>query len=287
LLRYSTEASRVDASLLGEIQAHYDRVFPDHAGTIVDPALAATQFGRQVLLQPLVSGGAQYAAQNQVEPSDPYVGVVPSGRDPYDVRQPQGWDQALDESAATAFSDLTGATQLFSVDPLGIPRLGPAYRSAAFRVAVPETPGTALANAALTSALGALGPNDRYLAYPSTACPYDDTLFTGSGSADEFVANLKGGVRTFISNARYDSVIYSPAIPAELQEVGTVVVDISPRPGVARPGWFTVSFPEDGGMASPIEVRFPPYEESGHFIGVAEPQHLHDDVADWLLAGPP
>jgi hypothetical protein len=93
-------------------------------------------------------------------------------------------------------------------------------------------------------------------------------------------------VRTFISDARYDSVIYAPAIPLLLQQVATVVRDTSPRPGVARPGWFTVTFPEGRGVAPAIEVRFPPYDDSGHFIAVAEPQHLHDDVAAWMAVTP-
>jgi hypothetical protein len=65
-----------------------------------------------------------------------------------------------------------------------------------------------------------------------------------------------------------------------------VVVDSAPRPGVARPGWFTVAFAEDGGFAPTIEVRFPPYDESGHFVALAEPQALHDDVAAWIAEEP-
>jgi hypothetical protein len=286
LLRYATESARVDAALLGEVKAHYDAVFPDHAGTVIPPALAATQFGRAVLLQPLLVGGVQVTTQAQLIVGDAYVGNVASDRDVYDVRQPQGWSHALDESAATALADPTGATQLLAVDPRSIPRLGPAARSGAFRIAVPESPGALLANTALTAALGPLGPSDQYLVYPSTACPVDGSLFMGPGSGNELIANLRGGVRTFISDARYDSVIYAPAIPAVLRQVATVVVDTSPRPGVARPGWFTVSFPQGGGPGPAIEVRFPPYDDSGHFVAVAEPQHLHDDVAAWLGAEP-
>ena len=99
-------------------------------------------------------------------------------------------------------------------------------------------------------------------------------------SANEFVENLDGGVRTFISDARYDAVIYSPAIPATLQQAGTVVVDDTPRAGVARPGWFTVML--DGTGPKPIEVRFPVYDSAGHFVSVGQPQDLRDDVAAWF-----
>jgi hypothetical protein len=108
----------------------------------------------------------------------------------------------------------------------------------------------------------------------------------GPGSTDAFLANLRAGVRTFISHARYDSVIDAAAIPAALATVATVAIDTTPRPGVARPGWFTVAFPEDGGAAPPIEVRFPPYDASGHYISIGQPQALHDDVAAWMFDTP-
>jgi hypothetical protein len=286
LLRYPGEATRADAAIEGEIQAHYDAVFPDHAGTRIAPALAVTQFRRAVLLQPLVAGGIQDMVQAPLVQADPYLGAVSSNQDPYDVRQPAGWSQALDESAARALGDLGAATTLLAVDPRAIPRLGPPARAGAFRLPVADTPATQATNAALTAALGPLAPGDRYLVYPSTACPTGASLAEGAGAGNEFVANLRDGVRTFISDARYDSVIYSPAIPAVLQEVGTVTMDTAPRPGVARPGWFRVSFPQNGAPGPALEVRFPPYVDSGHFVTVAEPQHLHDDVAAWLDAGP-
>jgi hypothetical protein len=142
-------------------------------------------------------------------------------------------------------------------------------------------------NAAWSTGLGALQPVDRYLLCPSTACPVDTNAMTmGPGSEEAFLANLRGGVRTFISHARYDSVIYAPAIPAALQSLATVTVDTAPRPGVARPGWFTVSFAEDGGATPGIEVRFPPYDSSGHYVALAQPQALHDDVAAWIAGAP-
>jgi hypothetical protein len=286
LLRYPGEAKRADPALEGEIQAHYAAVFPDHAGAPIAPALAVTQFGRAVLLQPLVAGGIQDTVQAPLIKADPYVGGVSSSQDPYDVRQPQGWSQALDESAARALGDPVGATTLLAADPRSIPRLGPAERVEAFRLAVPDTAATTATDAALTAALGPLVAGDRYLVYPCTVCPTGASLAEGTGAGNEFIANLMGGVRTFISDARYDSVIYSPAIPAVLQEVGTVTLDTAPRPGVARPGWFTVRFPQNGATGPAIEVRFPPYVDSGHFVTVAEPQHLHDDVAAWLDAAP-
>jgi hypothetical protein len=217
LLRYSTDVPPTDTALRATIQAHYDAVFPDQAGTVVAPSLIASQFGRVVLLQPFVLGGLQYTTQDALAPNDPYVGNVPAGHDPYDVRQPMGWSLAIDDTAATALADFDDATKLLAIDPRSVPGMGPAARSGAFRVAAPDT-AQAEANAAWTAGLGALEPADQYLVSPATACPYDASLFAGVGSADAFIANLRGGVRTFISDARYDGSIYAPAIPAASAE---------------------------------------------------------------------
>jgi hypothetical protein len=277
LLRYPTEASRADAALGGAIQAHYDAAFPDRSGAVLGEKAAVAQFGHAVLLQPLVLGSLQYTTQSRLMPDDPYVGSPPAGRDPYDVRQPAGWTTGLEENAAMQIADPSGGPSLLGVPPASIPRLGPASRAGAFRTAAPPSPGAMAIDAALASALGPLGSDDAYFVYPGTACPVGG-LLQGIGSANEFVENLDGGVRTFISDARYDAVIYSPAIPATLEPAGTVVVDTAPRAGVARPGWFRVTL--DGG-AMPIDVRFPLYDSAGHFVSVGQPQDLRDDVAAW------
>jgi hypothetical protein len=279
LLRYPTEASRADPALGAAIQAHYDAAFPDRGGAVVGAQAAIAQFGHVVLLQPLVLGSLQYAAQSRLMPDDPYVGSPPAGRDPYDVRQPAGWTTGLEENAAMQIADPSGGPSLLGVAPASIPRLGPASRAGAFRVATPLSPGATAIDGALGSALGPLGSDDAYFVYPATACPVG-SLFQEIGSANEFAENLGDGVRSFVSDARYDAVIYSPAIPATLELGGMVVVDDAPRAGVARPGWFTVTL--DGAGARSIEVRFPLYDSAGHFVSVGQPQDLRDDVAAWF-----
>jgi hypothetical protein len=294
LLRYSTEAPRVDAALLATIQAHYDKVFPEEGGAVIAESRAVTQFGRAVLLQPLVLGGLQYEVQAQLMPSDTYVGKIPKGRDPYDVRQASGYSQAIDDTPALLLSNFADATKLLATDPRSVSGMGPATRRLAFRPSSfrNEADGDAdeaRMNSAWATQLGALQPADRYLVCPATACPVDESaMATGPGSEDAFLANLQGGVRAFISHARYDGVIYAPAIPAALERVATVTIDTAPRAGAARPGWFTVRFPEDAGVAAApaIEVRFPPYDSSGHYVAIGQPQALHDDVAAWIAEEP-
>jgi hypothetical protein len=145
--------------------------------------------------------------------------------------------------------------------------------------------GVAAANAALSASVGALDPQDAYLMEPSPACAATfSAIYTPTGSGEEFLSNLRDGVRTLITNARYDSVIYAPAIPAFIEEStnDTATTDPVADSGAARPGGFTVTFPlADGGTQS-ADVRFPPYTSSGHMVEVTQPQDLHDDVVEWM-----
>ncbi|MBV9946057.1 MAG: hypothetical protein JOZ69_04325, partial [Myxococcales bacterium] len=166
--------------------------------------------------------------------------------------------------------------------------LGPAERASAFRVPAGASPGVALANSALRAALGPLAPGDDYLRNATSACPNPPLDTTDRTTTDAFVRDVAAGVRMFITDARYDAVIYAPAIPVTLAQWAQVTLDTAPRPGVDRPGWFTVvlSTPGSEGASRASEVRFPPYAASGHMVNITEPQPLHDDVAAWLQGGP-
>lgn len=78
--------------------------------------------------------------------------------------------------------------------------------------------------------------------------------------------------------------IYAAAIPAALEQAGLGgAIDSMPRPGVERPGWFTVSLPAAGDLpAQTVEVRFPPYDKSGHMVAASQPAELAADVEAWL-----
>jgi hypothetical protein len=293
LLRYATEASRADSALQGEIQAHYDAVFPSKAGTVIGIDLAETQFGRAILIQPLVAGDLQYNVQTTLIASDPYVGpytTYPSDTlvDPYDIQKDAGWSNGLDQAAASALSTLSGAPLLLTEEPQAIPRFGPSARATAFRI-VPQSPevGIPAADTALSASVGALQPQDDYLMEPSSACatPFN-VVFSQIGSGNEFLYNLRDGVSTFITDSRYDTVIYSPAIPAFIKQYtnDSVTTDAVPDSGTERPGGFTVTFALGDGGSQSADVRFPGYLSSGHMVAVTQPQDFHDDVVAWIAA---
>ena len=90
--------------------------------------------------------------------------------------------------------------------------------------------------------------------------------------------------RLFLTHARWDGVIYTPAIPYVLEQAAIhVTTDTAPRAGVARPGWLRFDVPaSDGEPKHPVEVRFPSYDDSGHMVAVTQGTDLADDAEAWL-----
>jgi pimeloyl-ACP methyl ester carboxylesterase len=276
LLRYSTEAPPAGTDLQTLIQAHYDAVFPSMAGLTIPEATAATQFGAQVLIEPVVLGDVQMMEQTNIISMDPYVGNVPASQDPYDVRQPMSYEDAIDSLVLGAMSTASSAASLIGVPLASIPRLGPSARQGAFHPNLDPVNGVAQANVALTALLGALGGQDEYVALFGRQCP-TPTDWMDPAVANLFAKNLLS-VRTFITHARYDQVVYTPAIPAAFQNAGwTVAIDSAPRAGVVNPGWFTVT-----SMGQSTEIRWPPYDSSGHMVAMTEGAELATDVQGWL-----
>ena len=160
LLHYTTAIPAGDAPLRDEIQAHWDRVWPDLAGTDAPPARIASQFGRQVLIEPLVAGKEQYDTQRDLIARDPAFENV-DGVDGYDIRKPLGWSTSLDDRAGVALVDPDGFTKLVGVSWARIPELFPAGRTFAFRRdgSAASAPFNAISKA-LTGELGALPEGD-------------------------------------------------------------------------------------------------------------------------------
>jgi len=122
------------------------------------------------------------------------------------------------------------------------------------------------ANAALDRSLGALGKQDAYLGF-GPACTDNsflgDKSANGEGEARELVASLADGrCRFFITHAKWDASIYTPAIPSTLviSAVATSVkVDVVPRAGRRASGLDASGRAErDGGDPLPVVRRIGP-----------------------------
>jgi len=85
--------------------------------------------------------------------------------------------------------------------------------------------------------------------------PTGVTIHPDLGLMPRLVANT-AHVKTFITHARYDASVYTPAIFTALAALG--------HPELAA------------------AMHLATYDDSGHMIEVSEPQKLHDDVAAWL-----
>ncbi len=292
LLRYSTEAPQVEGDLRARIQAHYDLVFPGSVGSTVDEGTAATQFGAQILIQPEVVG-----CQCPIGFVDTRcVAAIDGGSDEYNLAKPIGWTGQLQSGALAAWSARDEAAALAGVDLGSIALLLPDARKDAFHAQATGANSTkAPINQALSARLGALPqPWDRYFDMDHLEQDAEQPGLgnTPTGSLDytyasKFVENLRR-VRTFITDAYCDPRIYSPGIPTALAQQGLdIVMDTTPRKGVARPGWFRAGFPSErdaapSNPAQTIEVRFPPYATSGHMVAVTQPAELAADVQSWL-----
>jgi pimeloyl-ACP methyl ester carboxylesterase len=245
-------------------------------------------------------------------------------RDPYIHSKPANYFMGFLTAAKGLLTHYQSLSQMLGVDPVGIPELFASARSKAYKIRstekndfevnlsaylgparedqiellkfAPTTEGN------LASVFGTLQPWDRFfidLNYDaSTAFAYNRMYFMGYGSemywgqsqrfGEMFLENA-AWVNTFLTNAAYDVVVYSPAIPAALalhtDFLSGVDHDTSDPAGAERPGqirlyYKTSSVP--GFSGSQRTIRFPFYPKSGHAVSLTEPEEFLSDVAVWL-----
>lgn len=155
--------------------------------------------------------------------------------------------------------------------------------------------------ATLTQTFGNLQPWDRYYLRLNSNANYAHWFNAGAAKGYDirytnsphfgymFLKNLVH-VKTFITHANFDLVVYSAAFPAALarhQDILTQVThDQESRPGVARPGWLLVQYRNDAFSDLTTQgtrvIRFPLYARSGHAVSITEPVELFNDVYEWL-----
>jgi hypothetical protein len=126
----------------------------------------------------------------------------------------------------------------------------------------------------LRAELGALMPYDAYwLPFsPSSTCDW---------ATDDLSLYLEhlGRTRTFMTNARYDTVVWTDALRAKLEALRGAEYDASSPEGSPRPG--VIRFDADDGRTA--DIRFPEYE-AGHAVTISAPREFGEDVAEWLKA---
>ena len=97
-------------------------------------------------------------------------------------------------------------------------------------------------------------------------------------------------VNTFITNAAYDLVVYSEAIPPSLARHSNILESVEhlkyPLHGEERPGYIQLryrpgAFPSLLGLEMRM-IRFPIYAQSCHAVSLTQPEALLNDVFEWL-----
>lgn len=263
------------------VQRHFDESFPESAGEVRGPEEVAAQFGSQVLIEPSVAGHVQFQVQEPLLAADPLFQPffasygTPGKLDPYDVRRTEAEGVRIDEHAAAVLRDRSRLQAVLGVDPAGIAGLPAAERGAAFRALNYYDPAQLEHDEAnLRGALGEPASGDAYWLPLAPAC---GNPMSGDSVTANVFARLLRGTRTFITNARYDSVVYGPGIPALLGG-GTwqVTWDQDAPAGAARPGLIRLHAEDFD-----ARIRFPTYE-AGHMVAQTAGPALREDVEAWL-----
>jgi hypothetical protein len=97
-------------------------------------------------------------------------------------------------------------------------------------------------------------------------------------------------VRTFITHAALDLVVYSEAIPSALARHTDVLThvrhDRELPAGADRPGQIRLDYRDDAfphlSAIGVRTIRFPFYASSAHAVSLTQPEDLFNDVALWL-----
>jgi len=350
-----------DAALAAEIGRHLAEVFPAEAaaGTLT-PETIARQFGRQILIQPEISGPYQAEADGDLfeqpgsvidqlaaatgttytrcDPADVTCSKEmnalvftekTAGRDRYNLTMREGWSDDLEAFAMQGLLDVDILSRLFNYDVRSIGMLRPEARRDAYRYVInrnedPDGWGPAagglsrklmLERESLRRMLASLGsPGNKSMEKVFGALPAYDDYLSGTNlavfvsfmsnravyrgypvSPDEsplfgrlFLENATL-VKTFLTDAEYDLVIYSPGYPEALKKYTDIVSSVSVTRGkeLQQPaGTFRINYKPDSlpGMKTPahVDLYYPYYAFSGHSVSSAQPDKIRQDVQSWM-----
>ena len=286
----TTTAAYRDSALYNDLIAHFGQVFPRDNPATLSAAKIASQFGHQVLIQPVVAGSAQWNLNT------PDTSVCMSNHDNYQCDQPAGWLDQNAQLAATHLTTIATLRQALGIDPTTIEWMHASARTRAYG----RGSGTIVSTPEMTTSFGTLGTDDNYFLILNqavlTSYATGSRWWTDPTIGVSFLNDLVY-VNTFITNAKFDMVVWTPAIATALGSytgVASSVVDSNTRTGIARPGWIEVNFVH-GVIPDPTsrEIRFPFYATAGHTVTARASAELLADVMQWypstsssILAGP-
>jgi len=347
-----------DTALAAEISDHLAKVFPAqaHAGT-VPPFIIARQFGRQILIQPEISGpyqaqadgddfekpnsiidqiasetGTSYTRCNQLgcnkETNALLFVYLVAERDPYNLKMPAKWTDELEAFAMQGLLNVDTLSRLFNFDVRTIRMFYNTERYDGYRYITDKdelnnswTVGAGALSQkiqmlrrsqerldqllggssgnSMEKIFGPLPEYDDYLSGTNQAVFHsfmsnDAVLLKYPVSPDEsplfgqFFLENATLVKTFLTDAQNDLMIYSPGISEALKNYTSIVRSVSVKRGsrLQPLGSFRINYvPKalaETVTPSYVDLYYPYYPDSGHSVSSAQPDKLLRDIKKWL-----
>jgi choice-of-anchor A domain-containing protein len=285
-----------DKALHDDLDYHFSTVCPGQSGT---------QFGSQVLIEPLVAGSLQ--GSYDYDPQDS-IGCVSGGDlyqcnqvDPYDpnfLTSGSAWYWERIQTAATNLTHLATLRTALGVSPATIAWLRPSARIGAYSHGSGDALNFSVSTPDLDSAFGALPSGDSYFVSLSKTvkAPYVNIDGTPAWNDADLAfgtfflnAVYPGNVKTFITHADHDNAINVLAIQRAFLD--TTHVSTSPYPNLVSTCTFDSLFPNSSRPGRMIigynlnnasrAIRFPEYANAGHSVSQRMPAQLLTDVIQW------
>ena len=262
-------------------------------------AQGTSQFGRQVLIEPVVAGKYQQIidfnppdATGCVQNADDYQ--CNQGDDPNDPNFKQNaWYWEKMKTAATNLTHLATLHTALGVSPTSIAwfykdaRVG-AYGRGNAMFSIPST-------TEMDDTFGSLPQGDSYFvamnldaqsSYPDGnnhfAATYSDPIF-GVSFLDTVCHH---NVKTFITHADHDKAVNVMAIQRAFVDpnssypvlVSSCTID-NGYPNSSRPGMMRITCRDSG---TTVPIRFPEYSDAGHSVSQRMPGPFLQDVMQWM-----
>ena len=241
-------------------------------------------------------------------------------RDPYIFIHEDGYFNGFFDAAADLLTKYSSLSEMIGMDPADIPLLYASARQQAYKsknIWLEALPLSALLDPPLEKRcleamrqkeaefdmidiFGRLQPWDRYfidlnhdvsLTFALNKAEFHgyQLYYTYNPVYGRMFLENAAWVNTFITNAAYDVVVYSPAIPRALGLFTDILIrsehdEIGPVEA-SRPGQIHLSYRFNGVPGSTVTdrtIRFPRYRNSGHAVTMTEHSEMLADVWDWL-----
>jgi pimeloyl-ACP methyl ester carboxylesterase len=266
--------------------------------------------------------GIPYDPELYPDPYD-YVADV-AGRDLYIYTKPRDWLDGFFNNAGVLLRFVQNLSLVTGVDVTAISELYASVRENAYRVITtdydlslePETecpitrqlfeiparleaPNVRLEPGNMDEVFGTLQPWDRYFIGTNYHANWafhvwNVALVRGYDIQSweprygrMFLKNV-AHIHTFITNAAYDLVVYTNALPSSLGKhtdiltsVQHITQGVELRPGKIVLHYQPSAFPDIPDLTSKT-IRFPIYDKSCHAVSLTQPEELFTDLSNWL-----